>query len=70
MIDLLTGGLLVVVGVGLGLGAYHIAFRTGANTVWRASDQARAPLFGSPESAEFPGDTAESDAEALLDDED
>ena len=70
MIDLLIGGALVAAGVALGLTSYHIAFRTGANTVWRASDQARAPLFGSPEPTEFPGDTAESDAEALLDDED
>ncbi len=70
MIDLLTGGALVAAGVALGLTAYHIAFRTGANTVWRASDQARAPLFGSPGPTGFPDDTAESDAEALQDEDD
>ncbi len=69
MIDLLTGGALVAAGVALGLTAYHIAFRTGANTVWRATDEARAPLFGSPAPTEFPGDTAESDTEALEDED-
>ena len=65
MIDLLLGGFLVVVGVGLGLAAYHFAFRTGANTVWRAADETRPALFGTPPATEFPEDTAESDTEAL-----
>ena len=70
MINLLTGGALVMAGVAIGLAAYHIAFRTGANTVWRATGEAREPLFGSPESTEFPSDTAESDADALQDEDD
>ena len=69
MIYLLTGGLLVVAGVGLGFAAYHFAFRTGANTVWRAADETRPALFGTPPPVEFPEDTAESDAEAIGEEE-
>ena len=67
MIEMLTGGILLAVGVMLGTLTYHFAFRFGAETVWRASDETRPALF-EKDSGELPLETTEEmDAEALED---
>ncbi len=69
MFELITGGLLFAGGVMVGLFAYHFAFKMGADTVWRASDESRPALFAK-ESTDLPlGTTEEMDVEALDDEE-
>ena len=60
--ELITGGILVVVGVGLGFAGYHWAFKSGANTVWRAVDDGSRPeLFSEDDTDEIAASTEEMD---------